>query len=966
MQHSNLSKLIIGFLVLAVVVSTSAIFFSPPNRSSGQPTTEKSPQKEKGGVVNVPNNAFVEQLPPPAPANSAIPTDPADNDLPPITPTQNLTEKLAQHLAREMVRSNPQGPIVNDGGFALNLPENLESIAEQLTTASPNLEMEIEKDALVTVTEKNIRVIAPYTKEDIETYAAAINNIISGDLTQSRLATIINNSPPAEVVNVVGLVLDSAYLQAQKLPVPQPLVPFHKSFLHLLSYPKKWLSLTNNQDDPLRASLILETAWRNYEEEINRFNTELEKINSGDLSAKAEMNKLAVFLKIFLPVKTAYALSLFGVTITFSPAEFGQMIKNFVRTVLVEIMKDRLIHNMVTQIIRWIEGGGKPQFVTNWRAFLEDAANKAAGDVIYKLAPQMCAPFGPLIQLAFTTPPTESPVFCTLDQVVNNFRQFYDNFQTGGWIAYTTALQPQNNLFGLLAVSSDIVVIEGKKAKEEAKKKAETGGGFTPTELCAKWEDRNKWQQCVFENGSEEPCKGIPNKTERVCVKYQVTTPSSIPQQITVAALNSPFGRIFNAEDIAALTGAFINSALNRLLRAGAAGLFGKSSAAATTGETTAGKVDKYQTICEALDESIEATKRFNEFAVANRDQLKGGENFKVKADSVVWHQRAMDVSSPVGGLQNTISNLRDPAWDPVEVQIGRFTSWLEEVITSLIKDEDLDLDGEWNRSDPPTQGVQGVVRMTRNFKTYLENLKKTIKDCTNPNTKDFANIPDPELGFPGDGDEETSCPGGNANVCQSITRDAVLNILTKYAPTNDGIKEALPELQDAFGPQVKILEHPVHLDKIDFGGGLIVDVIIGAGGPNPSWGWIVDCECGVKSGGAGGGTGGGTGNTEPSSLLDDVREERAKYGAQLTPEEMGALVNAVAWKNRDAGWGLSRKDFGEYCPSPAGPVACDILHHKPSGKLFDVLYASNDPVWAEVPYHNDPVRRPWVAPVQP
>ncbi len=46
----------------------------------------------------------------------------------------------------------------------------------------------------------------------------------------------------------------------------------------------------------------------------------------------------------------------------------------------------------------------------------------------------------------------------------------------------------------------------------------------------------------------------------------------------------------------------------------------------------------------------------------------------------------------------------------------------------------------------------------------------------------------------------------------------------------------------------------------------------------------------------------------QPASLLTDVQTERAKYGTPMSPAELGTLLNTVAWNNRSAGWGLSRK----------------------------------------------------------
>lgn len=83
-------------------------------------------------------------------------------------------------------------------------------------------------------------------------------------------------------------------------------------------------------------------------------------------------------------------------------------------------------------------------------------------------------------------------------------------------------------------------------------------------------------------------------------------------------------------------------------------------------------------------------------------------------------------------------------------------------------------------------------------------------------------------------------------------------------------------------------------------------------------------------------------------SLLADVTAERAKYGA-VTPANVAAILNAVAWRHRSDGWGLLEKTFGANCPTGRTSIACDILVHRPSGQHFDVLRdaeGSASPVW--------------------
>ncbi|NDD28240.1 MAG: hypothetical protein EB084_08255 [Proteobacteria bacterium] len=78
-----------------------------------------------------------------------------------------------------------------------------------------------------------------------------------------------------------------------------------------------------------------------------------------------------------------------------------------------------------------------------------------------------------------------------------------------------------------------------------------------------------------------------------------------------------------------------------------------------------------------------------------------------------------------------------------------------------------------------------------------------------------------------------------NAGVLGSaIDRGAVMAILEKYPPTNEGIRQAMPELQKKF-PGVELIEHPKRLDKLKFPNGAVIDVIVSAGAPDAKWGWM-------------------------------------------------------------------------------------------------------------------------------
>lgn len=77
---------------------------------------------------------------------------------------------------------------------------------------------------------------------------------------------------------------------------------------------------------------------------------------------------------------------------------------------------------------------------------------------------------------------------------------------------------------------------------------------------------------------------------------------------------------------------------------------------------------------------------------------------------------------------------------------------------------------------------------------------------------------------------------------------------------------------------------------------------------------------------------------------LTVLREERAKYGAQLDTAQAGALLDATASRLGN-GWGLLRKNAGNNCPQPGTGVmvSCDWLVNKNTGRGCDALGSGPD-----------------------
>ncbi len=138
-------------------------------------------------------------------------------------------------------------------------------------------------------------------------------------------------------------------------------------------------------------------------------------------------------------------------TVLDAPRTAEQILKN-----MIVAMARMMIHNLTQQIVMLIRTGGKsgtPLFVQNWQSFLLDAANQASGQFIQDLGlTKLCQPFALRLRIMFSDDGDAAPIYrryaCTVTDVANNFQNFYNDFNNGGWARWIQITQPQNNIYG--------------------------------------------------------------------------------------------------------------------------------------------------------------------------------------------------------------------------------------------------------------------------------------------------------------------------------------------------------------------------------------------------------------------------------------------------------------------------------------------------------------------------------------
>src|SRR3989344_1648162 len=224
-----------------------------------------------------------------------------------------------------------------------------------------------------------------------------------------------------------------------------------------------------------------------------------------------------------------------------------------------QALKKRVFDMVVDQIIDYINGNGQPQFITDWRGFLEQTAQIAVGDFVQAIGlSALCSPFRFQVQIAMVAPPRFSKqVTCTLGSIVQNINNFYSDFRNGGWLAYQEMWAPNNNFYGSLLLAWNAKENEIAARVSAAQNEALASRGFLSVKKCAK-----------------DPITGkdIP----RTCV---ITTPGTAIGDLASKAVSADLDFIINSQDLAAYVAAISDALINRLIRSGVQGLGGVATA---------------------------------------------------------------------------------------------------------------------------------------------------------------------------------------------------------------------------------------------------------------------------------------------------------------------------------------------------------------------------------------------------
>lgn len=154
----------------------------------------------------------------------------------------------------------------------------------------------------------------------------------------------------------------------------------------------------------------------------------------------------------------------------------------------------KVLGQTVASVVDWINSGfnGKPAFITDYDQYFLDAADEAANSFIDQSNfTQLCQPLQTPVRFIVDRVYREARDYsersqCTFSDSEGGLDTFInDGFKNGGWSAWFSLVSnPQNNIYGAVAISINAEQNSIENAKDIAKTEAQNGQGFLSDKRC--------------------------------------------------------------------------------------------------------------------------------------------------------------------------------------------------------------------------------------------------------------------------------------------------------------------------------------------------------------------------------------------------------------------------------------------------------------------------------------------------
>lgn len=239
------------------------------------------------------------------------------------------------------------------------------------------------------------------------------------------------------------------------------------------------------------------------------------------------------------------------------------------------VLKKKLLNMLVDDIVKWIQGGGKPKIVTDWKGFLGDAADKAGGQFVDKYLEYgfLCERFAPQLRFVLVTPPTfDTAVRCKLSDMGKNIGNFFNDFSQGGWKNWLQITETQGNIYGVYLTMLDQKIGLQSQAAEAAKNEGISSSGFLGDKVCIKrtCQDPDDPTRTSTETGTWKP-EELQTGGNWICecLQWETRTPGKIVGDMTAKAVGKDIDWLMSSKEFSEYIGAILDAVINRTIKEG-------------------------------------------------------------------------------------------------------------------------------------------------------------------------------------------------------------------------------------------------------------------------------------------------------------------------------------------------------------------------------------------------------------
>ena len=229
-------------------------------------------------------------------------------------------------------------------------------------------------------------------------------------------------------------------------------------------------------------------------------------------------------------------------------------------SILITIAK-KTISRIVDSTVTWINSGfdGNPAYVTDPGQYFTDVADGVAGEFIKgSELGFLCSPFQANIKVSLLKQYSpEQPFQCTLDQVVGNIENFYDDFSQGGWDAWFSMTQDSsNNPYGAYLqakIELDSRITDALHIKQD---QLNWGRGLLSYEKCE--------GITIPANNSDSGKEECLDYTTAKPIKKKIVTPGATIENQLSNVLGTGIRQLELADEFDEIVGALIGQLLDK------------------------------------------------------------------------------------------------------------------------------------------------------------------------------------------------------------------------------------------------------------------------------------------------------------------------------------------------------------------------------------------------------------------